>query len=181
MANFAIPFDSPLRPRNSLFVRTVSLLIHLGNCPRSASSTEVSCSESSLHRPKSVEFPVKFPVCRESTRRQVRSVLRRQPGIAAFGETMLPARHRPGNGGFSRIRLCLRTPNSLVSGPNLPKVSSRVRGNSRFAETIGGDQFDHDCRPSFPSKIAQHHPSHAARLSLPPLWRAKTGSRFGDR
>jgi hypothetical protein len=29
----------------------------------------------------------------------------------------------------------------------LPKVSGPVRGNSRFAEIISGDRFDHDCRP----------------------------------
>jgi hypothetical protein len=29
-----------------------------------------------------------------------------------------------------------------------PKVSGRVRGYSRFAETIGGDRFDHNCRPT---------------------------------
>jgi hypothetical protein len=41
----------------------------------------------------------------------------------------------------------------FVSGlpsPNLrwrsPKVSGLVREYSRFAETIGGDWFDHDCR-----------------------------------
>ena len=31
---------------------------------------------------------------------------------------------------------------------NLPKVSGLVREYSRFAETIGGGWFDHDCRPT---------------------------------
>jgi len=30
---------------------------------------------------------------------------------------------------------------------DLPKVSGLVREYPRFAETIGGDWFDHDCRP----------------------------------
>jgi len=29
-----------------------------------------------------------------------------------------------------------------------PKVSGLVREYSRFAETFGGDGFDHDCRPT---------------------------------
>jgi hypothetical protein len=73
-------FDSLLRLRNSLFVRIVSLLICLGNCPSSACSTEVSYSEIDPHRPKTGKFPVKFPVSREFARRRVRSALRRQGG-----------------------------------------------------------------------------------------------------
>ncbi len=30
----------------------------------------------------------------------------------------------------------------------MPKVSGLVREYSRFAETIGGDRFDHHCRPT---------------------------------
>jgi hypothetical protein len=73
-------FDSLLRFRNSLFVRIVSLLVCVGNCRRSACSTEVSCSETDPHRPKTAKFPVKFPVTRETAWRQVRSALRRQGG-----------------------------------------------------------------------------------------------------
>ena len=73
-------FDSLLRFRNSLFVRIVSLLVCVGNCRRSACSTEVSCSETDPHRPKTAKFPVKFPVTRETAWRQVRSELRRQGG-----------------------------------------------------------------------------------------------------
>jgi hypothetical protein len=74
-----IRFDSLLRLINSLFVRIVSLLICVGNCARSACSTEVSYSEIDPHRPKTAEFPVKFPVSRESVWRPARSALRRQP------------------------------------------------------------------------------------------------------
>ena len=73
-------FDSLLRFRNSLFVRIVSLVVCVGNCRRSACSTEVSCSETDPHRPKTAKFPVKFPVTRETAWRQVRSALRRQGG-----------------------------------------------------------------------------------------------------
>ena len=39
--------------------------------------------------------------------------------------------------------------NSPDMGRKSPKVSGPVREYSRFAETIGGDWFDHDCRPKF--------------------------------
>ena len=35
-------------------------------------------------------------------------------------------------------------------GRESPKVSGLVREYSRFAETFGGDGFDHDCLPSVP-------------------------------
>jgi hypothetical protein len=38
-------------------------------------------------------------------------------------------------------------PASPTLRSNSPKVSGLVREYSRFAETIGGDGFDHDCRP----------------------------------
>jgi hypothetical protein len=35
-----------------------------------------------------------------------------------------------------------------TEGRKSPKVSGRIRKYSRFVETIGGDQFDHHCRPT---------------------------------
>jgi len=72
---------------------------------------------------------------------------RRQPGISAFGQAPQGAREWAGNPGFSRIRFRLQTPSSPILRLKSPKVSGHVRGYSRFAETIGGDWFDHDCRP----------------------------------
>ena len=40
----------------------------------------------------------------------LRSALRRQPGIPAFGDRLQPSPHRPGNPGFSRISFGLRPP-----------------------------------------------------------------------
>ena len=77
----------------------------------------------------------------------MRSALRRQPLSPASGDSLQPAPHRPGNPSISRIRLCLQTPDLPISGAKLPKVSGPFRENSRFAENIGRDRFDHDCRP----------------------------------
>ena len=74
------------------------------------------------------------------------SGLRRQPGSPVVPWTSQPARIRAGNAGFSRIRLRLQTPNWPILRWKSPKVSGLVREYSRFAETIGGDWFDHDCR-----------------------------------
>jgi hypothetical protein len=52
------------------------------------------------------------------------------------------------NPGFSRIRFGLCTPGSPVFRRKSSKVSGRVCRYSRFAETFGGDRFDHDCRPT---------------------------------
>ena len=55
--------------------------------------------------------------------------------------------------------------------PNLrwksPKVSGLLREYSRFAETIGGDWFDHDCRPTLAAeKLADLHDTHLARETV---------------
>ena len=76
---------------------------------------------------------------------QVRS-LRGQPATPAFGQAPQEPRQWAGNPGFSRIRLRLRTPGSPTLRWKSPKVSGLVRDYSRFAETIGGDWFDHHCR-----------------------------------
>jgi hypothetical protein len=51
-------------------------------------------------RPNSAKFPVKFPVCTEFVRRQVRSVLRRQPAIQAFIDRCLGIAKEPANSGL---------------------------------------------------------------------------------
>ena len=52
------------------------------------------------------------------------------PGTARMGRKM-PA--------FSRVRLCLDTPESAIAGRQSAKVSGHTRDYSRFAETVGGD------------------------------------------
>jgi hypothetical protein len=74
-------------------------------------------------------------------------ILSLQPSSPALCDGLQPAPHSPGNAGFSCIRLSLQTTDLPISGPKLPKVSGPFRKNSRFAEIIGRDQFDHDCYP----------------------------------
>jgi hypothetical protein len=49
---------------------------------------------------------------------------------------------------LSSTRFCLQTPSSPISKWKSTTISGRVRGQFRLAETIGGDWFDHDCRPT---------------------------------
>ena len=103
--------------------------------------------------PKIAKFPVKFPVSREFVRRRVRSALPRQPAIRAFGQALQEAREWAGSPGFLRVRFRLRTPGSLILRRKLPKVSGLAGEYSCFAETIGGDWFDPDSRPSLQFKL----------------------------
>jgi hypothetical protein len=64
--------------------------------------------------------------------------------------TVFNLRHRPGNPGFLPMRNLSPGSRSPNLGEELPKVSGPFRGNSRFAEVIGGDRFDHNCRPTIP-------------------------------
>jgi hypothetical protein len=47
-----------------------------------------------------------------------------------------------------RIRFSILSPGLPNSRRKSPKVSGRLREYSRFGETIGGDRFDQDCRPT---------------------------------
>ena len=76
----------------------------------------------------------------------MRSALRCQPGSPAFIQAPQETRKWAGNPGFSRIRFRFQTPTLPILRLKSPKVSGYVCGNSRFAETIGRDWFDHDCR-----------------------------------
>ena len=71
----------------TLFVQYMSLLLGLGNCVQSNYFPVVFDCSQCLQLPKIAGFPVKFPVCREFERRQVRSALHRQPAIPVFGQT----------------------------------------------------------------------------------------------
>ena len=70
-------------------------------------------------------FPVKFPVCREFGWRPVRSALRRQPGIHAFGRAFQEPLECAGNPGFSHIWFRLRTPSSPTLRLNRRKSPAR--------------------------------------------------------
>ena len=111
-------------------------------------SAAVSSHEIGSGSLKIAKFPVKFPVSREFAWRRVRSPLRRQPGILAFGPASQETREWAGNPGFSRIRFRLWPPASPNLRRKLRKVFGLLREYSRFWETMGGDYFDHDCRPT---------------------------------
>jgi hypothetical protein len=80
-----------------------------------------------------------------------------QPPIPAFSLASQETREPAGNPGFLRIRFCFRVPGLPNLSWKSPKVSGLVRKYSRFAETIGGDWFDHDCRPSTQSISATNN------------------------
>jgi len=58
------------------------------------------------------KFPVKYPVCRELTRRQVRTALPPQPSSPAKRPIAPICRERPVLGGFSGERESLRVAKS---------------------------------------------------------------------
>src|SRR6187397_2722630 len=67
--------------------------------------------------------------------------------IPALGQAPEGTREWAGNPSFSRIRFRLWTPALPRLRRKSPKVSGLLRKYSRFGETMGGDRFDHDCRP----------------------------------
>ena len=72
--------NSLFPPENSLFLEIFSLLIRIGNCPKSHCVAADFCSEIVFRSDGIAHFPVKFPVSREFAWRRARSALRRQPG-----------------------------------------------------------------------------------------------------
>jgi hypothetical protein len=82
-----------------------------------------------LCQPKTAAFPEKFPVSREFGRRRVRTALCRQPVIPAFGDSLQPAPHGPGNPGFSAFGFVFGLPVSQSPGPNGRKFSGRFPKN----------------------------------------------------
>jgi hypothetical protein len=135
-----------------VFAKKNSLLDGAGNWSKRRRIAAFSGQGSGLQAARIADFPVKFPVCREFARRQVRSPLRRQPPSPAFRHGLRPAPHRSGNPGFSRTRVSLQAPGLRSSRLKSRKVSGHIPKNSRFAETIGGDWCDHDCRLTLGSR-----------------------------
>ena len=89
--------------QNSLFFEIISLLASLGNCSNNRCGAAVSCSEIGGLGRKATIFPVKFPVCRESEWRLVRTALGRQPASATFLDRYGGIAERPANSGLSGI------------------------------------------------------------------------------
>jgi hypothetical protein len=65
-----------------------------------------------------------------------------------FGQASQETREWAGNPSFSRIRFRLWTFALPSWRWKSTKVSGLLREYSRFGETMGGDRFDHDCRPT---------------------------------
>ena len=112
----------------------------------------------------------------------MRSALRRQPPIPAFGQASQETREWAGNPGFSRIRFRLWTPGLPRLRRKPPKVSGLLRKYSRFGETMGGDRFDHDCRPtdtrsSDPTRSAKSFSSSPIWLRPQVVWKIRRAAR----
>ena len=75
---------------SSLFLEKPSLLICSGNCARGHCSAAVSSHEIGSGSFKIAKFPVKFPVSREFTWRQVQSALPRQPTSRGWSRITSP-------------------------------------------------------------------------------------------
>jgi AAA domain len=105
----------------------------------------------------------------------VRSALRRQPAISASSQTSQETREWAGSPGFSRIRFGLRTPSSPILRW---KVSGLVREYSRFAETIGGDWFDHNCSPKAEPTQCTDEASKRLRVWRATDWSPAPGPNF---
>jgi hypothetical protein len=107
----------------------------------------------------------------------VRSALRRQPGsLATVYNLRLTGPEIPA---FCVFDLCLQAPDLSVSGAELPKVSGYFCEYSRFAETIGGDEFDQDCRTALAVDLADFSDQKNLQLGiscvgLPPDYAVRT-------
>jgi hypothetical protein len=134
---------SLLRLRNSLFGRIISLLIFVGNCPKSGCSTAVSYYDSGLWVAEISKFPVKFPVSREFPWRRVRSPLRRQPTSHSTGGS---GRAPVETAAFYRLFARLSQVSSLPKMAILARICRKSLAQTAeipvFVETIGGDWFD---------------------------------------
>ena len=97
---------------------------------------------------------------------QVR-ILPSQPAIPAIGQASRETRKRAGNPGFSRIHFRLWTSGWPSWRRKSTKVSGHLREYSRFRETMGGDRFDHDCRPT--RALCLGAVFHHAALSSEPI------------
>ena len=96
--------------------------------------TVVSRDLRTLKPRKNREFPVKFPVCREFRRRQVRSALQRQPGSPGIRLCLLICREGRQFTGFLASGEILRVAKSAPRTLKIPKVSRRHPDNSLFRE-----------------------------------------------
>jgi len=93
-----------------------SLLASLGNCSNNHCGAAVSCSEIGGLGRKATIFPVKFPVCRESEWRLVRTALGRQPASATFLDRYGGIAERPANSGLSGIGASSPRSQSVILG-----------------------------------------------------------------
>jgi hypothetical protein len=133
--------------KNTLLVNQNTLLTGVGNSR--GKTTNIAFLENiTFFKASNLDNSLKNSLFAGNSRwRRVRSALRRQPPSHAIRRGLQPARHRPGIPGFSRTSVSLQAPGLRYSEPKSRKVSDLYLENSRFAETIGRDWFDHDCRP----------------------------------
>lgn len=83
-------------------------------------------------------------------------ILQPRPASPAFGQAPLVTRKGAGNRAFRAFDFVLLTPGLKIFRRKSPKVSGLLRKYSHFGGTMGGDQFDHDCRPRSAVGFAPH-------------------------
>src|SRR6266566_5073285 len=101
----------------------------------------MNCSEMGLCSSSQTGNSIRFRIRHIEVR-----ILPPQRPIPALGRAPEETPEWAGNPGVSRSRLSLRVATLPTQRRKWLKVSGLVREYSRFAETIGGDGFDHDCR-----------------------------------
>jgi hypothetical protein len=124
--------NSLLARDNTLFSRTVSLFVGLGNYLRSCCVAAFPGRITRLWVTKIDNFPVKFPVSRDIAWRQARSALRRQPGIPVFREFPSFDKKGPPNAGFSYCRKSLETDVRTFRAENSRKSPAESRKTPVF-------------------------------------------------
>jgi hypothetical protein len=100
-----------------------------------------------------------------------------RPSQAFVRFARLPRRreNRPEIPAFRAFDFRLGTVGSAISRRKSLKVSGHVREYSRFAETIGGDRFDQDCRPTI--ALCLDRLSYPHHLGKGPLARPVASNR----
>jgi hypothetical protein len=133
-------FPAPMG--NWLFPELSSLKMRVGNCFKSGCTTGICGSGIVSASAKNWSFPVKFPICREFGRRQVRSALCPQPATSSAKDSEnLMGKDPVICGVLARSRPVSQAPEASNFGENLPKVSSPNRRNSRSEETFSRDKL----------------------------------------
>jgi hypothetical protein len=104
--------------------------------------------QQSVRKPPNRKIPCKIP-CSQGIPVETGAISTASPAKQSCVQPGSPTDARIGRKSrLFAIQVCLWTPGSPDMRRKSPKVSGLVCEYSRFADTTGGDKFDHDCRPS---------------------------------